>query len=703
MARHPRRLGVLSLALAAAVATVGSLAPLRHVATTVEAAGPRPLTAAQLSTRLTREVYGYLPWWELDSGTDAYLRYDLLSTIALFSFRFAADGTIPTSSTTDRLTGPLGQTIIAHAHAAGVRVELSFSFAQTPEPNDAFFSDPAVMKTAIASAVALLKQTGADGINLDVERLHGSVFPAYGAFVGALRKAIRAWDAVGRVTVATNGNISGARMAAAALANGGDRAFLMGYSYRSSGSTPTGSNSPIDRADDGLDLKASLTMYRAQGLPMDRVLLGLPYYGLSYPTMDGTLHAARRYVFPAGAHPCSSWNPGFPTFLVKNQSRFPTDATVGYDPVEGTAWMANHEAATDTWCETYFDSPRSLRAKYDLATGQGLAGVGLWALGYDRGLSGYWAAIAASFSVLRYAGRDRYATAAAVSRASTAPGVSVAIVATGADAPDALGAGPVAASLRAPILLVTRTGIPAATATELTRLKPGRILVAGGTGAVSDVVARALRRYATSGRVDRIGGADRYATAADLSAATFSPGVPVAYVATGSDFPDALAASTAGGLRGGPVLLTRRDSLPATTAAELGRLKPATIVVVGGPSVVSDAVLDRLTGLAPTVTRAAGPDRYATAAAVSAATVAPDAPVAYIATGTAFPDGLTAAPVAAHEGGPLLLVTRDRIPDATLAELGRLRPHRIVVIGGPGAVSDRVLAGLRDALAADGP
>jgi hypothetical protein len=91
--------------------------------------------------------------------------------------------------------------------------------------------------------------------------------------------------------------------------------------------------------------------------------------------------------------------------------------------------------------------------------------------------------------------------------------------------------------------------------------------------------------------VDRIGGADRYATAAAVSSWTFAAGVPIAFIATGANFPDALAGAAAAGVLGGPVLLTTRDGLPAVTAAELTRLRPARIIVLGGSGVVSDAVL----------------------------------------------------------------------------------------------------------------
>jgi hypothetical protein len=90
--------------------------------------------------------------------------------------------------------------------------------------------------------------------------------------------------------------------------------------------------------------------------------------------------------------------------------------------------------------------------------------------------------------------------------------------------------------------------------------------------------------------VTRQSGSDRYSTAAAISAATFAPGVPVAYVATGADFPDALAGAAAAGHLGAPLLLVTRDSVPTATALELARLQPGRVVILGGPGVVGAGV-----------------------------------------------------------------------------------------------------------------
>ena len=304
---------------------------------------------------------------------------------------------------------------------------------------------------------------------------------------------------------------------------------------------------------------------------------------------------------------------------------------------------------------------------------------------------------ATSLTIARYAGADRYATAAAVSKATFAAPTSVAFVATGIAFPDALSAGPYAARLHGPILLSTPSTLPATTKAELQRLKPTEIVVLGGPGAVSEGVATQLKALATGGTVTRIAGADRYATAAAVSARAFPDGAPVVHVATGADYPDALSGGVAAAVSGGPLLLVAPDKIPASVEAELRRLAPERIVVLGGTGAVSAALATQLTAYATTgsLTRMGGADRYATSALVSKATFGAGVPAIYVATGRNFPDALAGAAVAAHVKGPLLMVPGDHAGSAALAEAKRVRPASLALLGASPIVSERVTLELR--------
>lgn len=291
----------------------------------------------------------------------------------------------------------------------------------------------------------------------------------------------------------------------------------------------------------------------------------------------------------------------------------------------------------------------------------------------------------------RLAGPDRYATAAAVSRAMYPSGVPVVYIARGDRFPDALAAGPAAAANGGPVLIVRPDQLPSVIADELSRLAPQRIVVVGGESAITPRMFEILADYHTGGGITRVGGTDRYDTAARVSAATFAVGAPV-YIATGEAFPDALAGGAAAARDGAAMLLTRHADLPEPTRIELDRLRPSRIVVLGGPAAVDDAVAAELAAYTGgDVARVAGNDRYETVIAMARTFEAPAA--AFLATGRNFPDALAAIAPAARLGAPLLLTEGIFVPmrDDVEATFGALAPGSVYVVGGGAVVQNSVV------------
>jgi len=170
-------------------------------------------------------------------------------------------------------------------------------------------------------------------------------------------------------------------------------------------------------------------------------------------------------------------------------------------------------------------------------------------------------------------------------------------------------------------------------------------IVAGGSLYYADGGGH-LRAFHLPGGITRISGNDRYDVSAAVSS-SLAAGVPVAYVASGANYPDALSGSAVAGRDGGPMLLVQPDAIPASIATELNRLHPGKIIVLGGTASVSDAVFSALHGYTTgTVSRIAGADRYVVSAAISDS-YAPGIGVAYVTTGENFPDALSATPLAA--------------------------------------------------------
>jgi surface protein len=285
--------------------------------------------------------------------------------------------------------------------------------------------------------------------------------------------------------------------------------------------------------------------------------------------------------------------------------------------------------------------------------------------------------------VARVFGSDRFATSVAVSLEFAVVGAPAVYVASGVSLADAMVAGSYAAEDGGSVLFVERDRVPAGVMGELRRLAPREVVVVGGHQVVAPSVEQSL--VAAGFRVRRVAGADRYATAVALSKRGYASTVSTVYVASGVAFADAMPAGVLAAIDDGPVLLVTPGGVPAVTAAELVRLRPERIVIVGGPAEVGAAVEASLRSYAARVVRVSGVDRYETAVALSQSRFDPGVPAVFVMSGDRFPDALAAVAPAGRLGGPILLSSPTCVPASVRAEIGRLQPGRIIIIGG-GAV-----------------
>ena len=427
---HSRRAALgLVVALVAATATACAPAPSGSPGESPTAAAPSATAEPASSPRPSpgHEVYGYLPYWEMDDGIAAHLRATDLTTLALFSVTNTRIGAIDEKQKGyRRITGPVGSQVIREARERGIRVDLVFtSFGR--DRNRGFFGDPELQDATIAALVGLVGRLGLDGVNADVEGLDLELLAAYGSFVDRLRRAVVAADPADRVSVATQANLTGATMAVAAAEAGVDRIFLMGYDYRVAGSEP-GATAPIARRDGGeKDLVWSLDLYEALGVPVERTLLGLPLYGITWPVVDPEIGApatgrgeawiprqhldllrdpaavpirdevevVELYSLDGKGNPVRRAAPTLsPTPMPSSAPTVAPSGLMPSSPPGATPRASTAPAQKGPWRAIYVDSPATLAPKLALANERGLAGAGFWAIGYERGLPGYTELIA---------------------------------------------------------------------------------------------------------------------------------------------------------------------------------------------------------------------------------------------------------------------------------------------------------------------
>jgi spore germination protein YaaH/flagellar hook assembly protein FlgD len=346
------------------------------------------LAAAVDPGGLKREVFGFLPYWEL-SDSSTRLDWEKLSTIAYFGVGAAANGDLQKRNTDGSTTvGWSGWTsakltsVINAAHASGARVVLTVqSFAWTSAwatRQKALLGSPANRANLARQIAAAVRNRGADGVNLDFEPIVATYANEFTALIRKVRAELNRVSRGYQLTFDATGKIGNYPVEAATAAGGADAVMIMGYDYRAGSSNPVGSVAPL--GGPAYDITDTIASY-VHRVPASKIILGVPYYGRAWSTDSAALHAGN----------ISGTKNGTSTTVVYGTAaQFAADHGRKWDPVEGVAWTSyrrkNCTAAygcVNPWRQLYYDDAKALGLKYDLINRYNLRGAGIWALGYD--------------------------------------------------------------------------------------------------------------------------------------------------------------------------------------------------------------------------------------------------------------------------------------------------------------------------------
>jgi chitinase len=351
------------------------------------AASPAPAApAASAATGVSREVLGFF-----HPGDLGYMLrqadFSALSAVAYFGISSRPSGRLKKTDHGAVLDyrwkawiSPRMDRVIARAHAAGTRVLLTVArfgwTSSTYASSLKLLSNPTARNRLAHQIAREVVRRGVDGVVLDFEPIPIAVKHQFVTFVHQVRMALDAKRSGYDLTVAATGYIANYD-AGGIVKAGADAIFMMAYQYHGSWSSATGNISPLRRP--GYDLRDTIDTFEAAGAPANKLILGLPYYGYEWSTVDGTVHADTR---PAGR------TYGFP-FSVLYRTAVGIAATHGrrWDPVEQSPWVRWRFRACSscpvTWRQLYYDDVQSYGLKFDLVNQRSLRGVGIWALGYE--------------------------------------------------------------------------------------------------------------------------------------------------------------------------------------------------------------------------------------------------------------------------------------------------------------------------------
>ena len=269
-------------------------------------------------------------------------------------------------------------------------------------------------------------------------------------------------------------------------------------------------------------------------------------------------------------------------------------------------------------------------------------------------------------------------------------GSSTIVLVCGSDYPDALSAASLAKAYNAPILLTVKDGLLGVVSTEISRLKPTKAYIVGGTGVVSDNVKSQLKAKGISD-IQRIGGINRYDTAVKVASEVVkqvgtSNGI---VLASGTGFADALSIAPIAAKLGMPVLLTDKNDMNSYNKNFIQNKNIPATYVIGGTGVISDSNKNNYSK----PIRIGGANRYETNIKIlDNFNKSINLNKIYLASGNNFPDGLVGAPIAALTSSPIVLIEESSgYYPKILEKIKGYKSSQVLVLGGTGVISENIV------------
>jgi len=330
------------------------------------------------SCALTKRVYGWHPYW-VGSVYNNY-QWNLLSDLCYFDYTVSpTSGNNLNSSFQWSTSGA-----VTDAISNGVDVHIC---ATMFSGHSSFWASSAAQQTFISNIISLLQARGGKGVNIDFEGMGASDRIPFTNFMISLSNQLHSAIPNSEVSMALYAVDWSNVFDVPALVPYVDAFIIMGYDYYWSGSTTAGPDDPLYNFQTSYNytLTKSMTFYLSQGLPESKLLLGLPYYGREWETVSGTVPAATTGNFSVTR-----------TFNVVQANANGYYNTTLWEPNSFSPYYVFQVGGN--WRQCFINNGYSLGKRFDAVNQRGIAGIGIWALGYDDGYMDFWDKIEEKFT-----------------------------------------------------------------------------------------------------------------------------------------------------------------------------------------------------------------------------------------------------------------------------------------------------------------
>lgn len=502
---------------------------------------------------------------------------------------------------------------------------------------------------------AAIEKYNLDGVNVDIEGVGHAYRDPHTDFVRLLRQYVPSHK---EISVAVAANPNGWKTGwhgfydypgLAKYAN-----YLMIMAYDESWEAP---DSPIGPVSSISFFERSIQFAINSGVPKDKVVSGLPFYGrmwkLDGPTLEN-LSITGRGLSSIRVDPLVQEFNGTIQFDEKSQTPYAT-----FTIPSGKHAFVGSTKLTEGKYVIWFEDERSVQAKLKLPNQYGIKGTGSWALAHEKPTIWnnytYWLNNQNPTPFWVENGPMALVRATTVNL-RTGGSLSSSVIKTLPSNTN-----------------VKITGEP--TYSDNQYWYPVG-LIDGTQGYVS---ATYIDLY------ERFSGKNRFEVAVNVAKKGWKDSSDTVIISNFNAFADALSASPLAFKEDAPILLTQKDRLSAEIKEEIKRLHPSKAIIVGGTGSVSEQVAEEIRGMGiPTIDRIGGKNRFEVASNIAERLGATE--TAVIADGMNFPDALAIAPYAARNGYPILLANKNNLPQPSSEALEAQGINNTIVVGGEASV-----------------
>lgn len=338
----------------------------------------------------TAEVFGFAPFWNLTKLKN--IDFSVLGTLAYFSLPVDENGEISHDSYEwGVFAGNKMTDLFKLAKKNNVRTAVTLTQMEAPTLK-AFLDNEEAWKSLAASTVLILKERGLDGVNIDFEYMGSDDHyrAQFSNFIHTYSTIVKSKKPDTYVTVSVLA--SSARFNkiydVGSIARDTDGVLMMAYDFYYPGSENAGPSAPLYGYNNGkgpfwYDVSTAVADF-LKVAPASKIILGIPYYGWNYPAATPKPLALNNFGAVATTNE-----------KAQSENLIKVTPLGGWDDQAKVSWRGYWD--TDGWHVVYLEDRKSLSYKYNFVKEKGLAGVGLWALGYDNNDSDLWSSLRENF------------------------------------------------------------------------------------------------------------------------------------------------------------------------------------------------------------------------------------------------------------------------------------------------------------------